>query len=311
MTRPYPVDRFASAADFAIPQGAVLLHGTLEDRSVLPSSWANSGVERHEIFETDSLSSFSSDSPDAPAIILRRRDALRGYLAAFRGKELFLDFTGLSHHVWMPLLRAALDVSDAVRCIYSEPLAYRNIPNPRPSEFYDLSVRIQGISPIATFSRLSDPDTKSPLLVPLLGFEGTRFKYVVETLQPEGHDIVPVVGVPGFKTEFPFHSFRGNADALSANRAWEHVRFSDAACPFSLFDTLEAIQVDRPNRFLQISPIGTKPHALGAALFAIANADVELVYDHPVRKKQRTTGAGTCHVYYVTEFLRGRPNRTP
>lgn len=46
--------------------------------------------------------------------------------------------------------------------------------------------------------------------------------------------------------------------------------------------------------------MGTKPHALGAALFATVFDDVELVYDHPIRKQNRSSGAGRCHVYHVS-----------
>jgi hypothetical protein len=56
---------------------------------------------------------------------------------------------------------------------------------------------------------------------------------------------------------------------------------------------------------LRIAPIGTKPHAIGSILFAINNPDiVELVYDHPVRKKQRTEGTARLHAYHVSVLFR-------
>lgn len=263
-------------------------------------------MEFIEIFEEDSLSTFRIGSADGIQVTMRRRETLEGLLARFSGRTVFIDYTGLSHHVWMPLLKVGIDKGLDFRFIYTEPETYQFVANPRLSDFFDLSEKIRGIQPIPTFSKLSDPPSKTPVLVPLLGFEGTRFKHVIETLQPEGQDIVPVVGIPGFKLDFPFHSYRGNADALSLNRAWENVRFSDAACPFSLFDTLMDIGKVRSGNFLQISPIGTKPHALGAALFAMLHPETELVYDHPVRKKQRSAGAGRCHIYNVSEFVRAR-----
>lgn len=311
MLRAHPIEHFASADAFQFPSGAVLFHGTLEERSVLPPTWTSSelGLERHEIFETDTLASFRTGSARGGEITLRRKSTLTSFLEQFRGRPLFIDITGLSHHIWMPIVRMAIENEYPLRCIYNEPAAYQAIPNPRPSEFFDLSSRIRGIAPIPTFSRLSNPSGKPPVLVPLLGFEGTRFKYLVEILQPEGQDIIPVVGVPGFKLDFPFHSYRGNGEALSSNRAWENVHFSDAACPFSLFETLEHIQTSRASHFLQISPIGTKPHALGAALFSLVNTETELVYDHPIRKKQRSNGVGRCHVFYINEFLQARSSR--
>lgn len=310
MISPYPIIRTEQAGKFELPPHSVVIHGTLEERSLIPDSWRNvADVQFIEVFEESSLSSFRIGSAQGEQITTRRRTGLEIFLDQFEGRQLFIDYTGLSHHVWMPLLRVGLDVHLNIQFIYSEPMTYQFVPNPRLSDFFDLSEKIRGITPIPTFSTLSDPPRKAPVLVPLLGFEGTRFKHVIETLQPEGQDIIPIVGIPGFQLEFPFHSYRGNADALSLNRAWENVRFSDAACPFSLFDTLVDIEKMRTKNFLQVSPIGTKPHALGAALFAILHPQTELVYDHPVRKKQRSAGAGRCHIYNVSEFIRGK--RTP
>jgi hypothetical protein len=304
---PFPTQVLARPEDFTPPSASVIIHGTLEERSVIPNSWRSStNVELIEVYEDDGLTSFRTSAPNEERVTLRRRAGLELFWEQFRGRTVLIDYTGLSHHVWMPMLKVGLEIDMDVKLIYTEPETYQFVTNPRLSDFFDLSEKIRGIMPIPTFSRLSDPKPKTPVLVPLLGFEGTRFKHVIETLQPEGQEIIPVVGVPGFQLDFPFHSYRGNADALSLNRAWENVRFSDAACPFSLFDTLVKIKRTRAKNFLQISPIGTKPHALGAAIFAILHPETELVYDHPVRKKQRSTGAGRCHVFDVSEFVRSR-----
>jgi hypothetical protein len=308
MLQSLPVERFSRSSDFRIPDGAVVLYGTLEERSLLPEEWRarKKDVEFHEIFENDSLASFSIDNPDGPVITLRRRASLAQFMAQFHGRAVFMDYSGLSHHVWMPIVREALEAEISLSCIYSEPAEYQPVNNPRPGEFFDLSEKVRGIQPVPTFSKLNAPPGRTPILIPLLGYEGTRFKYVVETLQPEGQDIFPVVGVPGFRLEFPFHSFRGNADALSANRAWENMWFADASCPFSAYLVLQEIQGSHKDRFLQISPVGTKPHALGAAMYAVVHSDAELVYDHPIRKKGRTVGAGRCHVYHVSKFISGQ-----
>ncbi len=139
--------------------------------------------------------------------------------------------------------------------------------------------------------------------VPLLGFEGTRLAYITENVQPPGGKTVPVVGAPGFRPEYPFYAYHGNRSALSETRAWKNVRFSIANCPFSLFYTLQDIADQYPRDLLKVAPIGTKPHALGAVLFAIVGRrEVELVYDHPIRKKDRTEGASRLLVYHISAF---------
>ncbi|MER8734257.1 hypothetical protein NKH28_31415 [Mesorhizobium sp. M1227] len=262
----------------------------------------NSELSRFEIVECDDISQFRLGQ-DAQEIRGNSQPDVERILAPIVGRPIYIDITGLSHHVWMPLLRNAIESGADVWCIYAEPEKYQFTNSPRPSEFFDLSERIRGIAPIPTFAKLSTNRNLKLFTVPLLGFEGTRFRYMVETLQPEGKNVFPFIGVPGFKPEYPFHTYQGNANTLDDTRAWENVRFMDAACPFSVAAELASLQALAPNIFLQVALIGTKPHALGAALYALRNQNVELVYDHPVRKPSRTSGSSRCHVYHVSEFL--------
>jgi hypothetical protein len=221
-----------------------------------------------------------------------------------RRQVFYLDITGLSHHIWAPLLRSAVDVVQSVRILYVEPLDYRLSANPTEAEIFDLSDKITGIAPIPGFACLSEAEEENTCFIPLLGFEGTRFAYVLEQVQPIGRNIIPVIGLPGFRPEFPFFTYLGNKLPLTRSRSWTSVRFATANCPFSLFYELESIASLYPKALLQIAPIGTKPHALGAVLFALATArQVELVYDHPIRKPRRTTGAARVLVYHVSSFL--------
>ena len=169
----------------------------------------------------------------------------------------------------------------------------------------DLSEKIEGIAPIAAlFTTLADIQSERVCFVPLLGFEGTRFAYMIEQVEPPGGKIVPIVGVPGFQVEYPFYTYLGNQPQLEATKAWKYIRYARANCPFSLFYVLEDVLKAYPHDHIKIAPIGTKPHALGAVLLCVASArTIELVYDHPRRKKQRTTGAAHLLEYALSEFL--------
>ena len=123
-------------------------------------------------------------------------------------------------------------------------------------------------------------------------------------METDDREIRPVIGVPGFKLQYPFYSFEGNAAELSATRSWERVSYVDAACPFSLFSHLTKLHEKCKLKRLQIATIGTKPHALGAMLYALKSTKVELIYDHPVRNKASTTGKSRCHLYRVSYYLR-------
>jgi len=211
-----------------------------------------------------------------------------------------LDITGLSHHVWAPLLRAALSAGRRVECVYVEPGSYTRTAVPTDSDIFDLSERIDGIAPIPGFASLSSA-TESAVLVTLLGFEGARFQYVIEQVEPRPGKVVPVIGAPGFRLEYPLTTFLANRAGLLETRAWEQVEYSRANCPFSVFWTLEDIAARWPAAAIQIAPIGTKPHALGAVLYYLSSRRrVELIYDHPIRKPNRTSGSSRVLVYGVS-----------
>jgi hypothetical protein len=51
---------------------------------------------------------------------------------------------------------------------------------------------------------------------------------------------------------------------------------------------------------MYIAPIGTKPHGIGAALFAATHEDVGILYDHPRRREGRSSKVGKWHLFNVS-----------
>jgi hypothetical protein len=79
------------------------------------------------------------------------------------------------------------------------------------------------------------------------------------------------------------------------------------SCPFSAFRALKELKSEYPNKRLKIGLFGTKPHALGAILFRLMHPEItELIYDHPVRKEKRTSGAMAKHIFDVSDFMENR-----
>lgn len=232
---------------------------------------------------------------------LRSRAKLREIWDIDSRSNLYLDITGIRHHIWIPLLRAAIESNKCVRVIYAEPDKYRANLTPTEGHIFDLSERTRGIGPIPGFAMLSRT-VDDFVFVPLLGFEGPRVAYLLEQVQPLDDTIIPVVGLPGFRPEHPFNTFLGNRVALSESKAWKRVRYASANCPFSLFYLLEQI-TDEKKRHVKVAMVGTKPHALGAVLFVLRDQNNrELIYDHPVRKSERTDGIGKLLEYDISGF---------
>ena len=299
---------------FELEQGSTFVHGTsVEERSIHPTTWelAAKGVNflSFSSFENSPERDFSLCTADLDGstrnLQLRSRNQLRDFFSRIESKVIYLDITGLPHHVWAPLLRAAVATSKQVSVVYVEPRTYTFSRTPTEAEIFDLSEAIHGISPLPGFSVLSEPeDEELVLFVPFLGFEGHRLAYVLEQVQPSGKKIIPIIGVPGFIPVFPFHTYLGNKNILARGTLHTEIRLIMANSAFDAFYLLQEISAGYPDHTLKIAPIGTKPHALGAVLFTLlTDRPVEIVYDHPIRKPNRSTGSANILVYEINQLL--------
>ncbi len=228
-------------------------------------------------------------------VLLRDDASLRDLIGT---EDICIDISGLAHQVWAPLLRVALDTSQNVTVIYAEPQGYKPHPNPFSPTRFDLSTSFDGLAPLPGMARLAGPaQDRQVLLVAFLGFEGARALRLALELDP-APKVIPVVGVPGFRIEYPSFTIACNRDFLDEYRAHSDIRLARASCPFEAYGVLAALAVDYPQHYFYIAPVGTKPHSLGAIMYALENPDrTEVLYDHPVRKPGRTMGIGTIHQY--------------
>ena len=303
---------------FKLEPGSTFIHGTsVEQRSVHPPEWEKAANCVNFIsftsFENSPGVSPDRDFSNCTAELgdsqknlqLRSGNQLRDFFLSIESKTIYLDITGLGHHVWAPLLTAAIRTSKQVCAVYVEPRSYRFSPTPTEAEIFDLSEAIHGISPLPGFSVLQEPeDEEAVLLVAFLGFEGHRLAYVLDQVQPPGKKIIPIIGVPGFAPVFPFHTYLGNKNILAPGSLHTQIRHIMANSAFDAFYTLQEIAANYPNHALKIAPIGTKPHALGAILYRIStDRSVEIVYDHPIRKPNRTIGSANILLYEVNQLL--------
>ena len=229
------------------------------------------------------------------AVALTDESALSSVLAS---RRVLLDVSGFQHNVWAPILRNLRSRKVATRILYAEPASYREHPSPSSPSLFDLSLTFEGLRPLPGFARLSGPvDENKCVFVAMLGFEGSRPQSLLSQLDPTPR-VIPIVGVPGFQIEYPAYTVTCNRAFLDEARAHTEIRLARASCPFEAFNALSEIRVDYKHHYMYLAPVGTKPHAVGVVLFALANSlDTEIMFDHPVRRPGRTTGVGVIHVY--------------
>ena len=288
-----------------LANSAYIFAGGPEDRAAHVDTWRNAMDVRLVEVMTQGDGSITVRTATGEAEVYLRSDQHLAELLRSLPDEVYLDITGLSYHVWAPLLRSSIALGKRLWAVYVEPGEYTRTATPTEGIIYDLSERISGIAPLPGFATLFDPDATQYRFVPLLGFEGTRLIFVTEHVQPPADATVPVVGVPGFRAEYPFVTFNGNRKALLDGAYWMNARYAAANCPFDLFFLLRRIAEESGKGYLRIAPIGTKPHGLGALLFALSAEDrLEIIYDHPIRKAGRTVGSARLCLYDIGTFVR-------
>ena len=293
-------------SDLRPPPRSLYITGTsVEERSRHTESWERTcdGVNFARVVDDDGASMQVSVDGDVSTVGLRSARAIEEFLASQRYRAVYLDITGLPHHVWAPLVRGITGRAEKAFCVYVEPGDYQFSPNPTETTIFDLSEKIQGIAPLPGFVSLSSGGQEDVLFVPLLGFEGARLAFTLEAVQPKRENIFPVIGVPGFRAEYPFYTYVGNRLKLLETRSWQNVRYAAANCPFSLYSVLSELADCYPTRRMVVATIGTKPHALGAILYYLGNPNkIELLYDHPVRKAARTQGTSRVCLYDLSRL---------
>lgn len=78
-----------------------------------------------------------------------------------------------------------------------------------------------------------------------------------------------MIGVPGYRIDYPYETYWGNRYSLEMTKAWEHVTYAEANSIVDSYLTLGRISSRNRNPNMIVAPIGTKPHAIGAILYAI------------------------------------------
>jgi hypothetical protein len=298
---------FEYSDDILSSLSGIYIFSALEERSVHfdPSASIYSALEFIEIREHYEEGTIEVDKQKKTSI--KDLSSYEALVEKCRKEKVYLDITGMTHSVWAPLIKKFLENGINFSVIYVEPDKYKKSPNPTGGEIYDLSEKIDGIMPIPGFASfpLNDDDF---IFVPVLGFEGARFSFMVENIQPLGNKTFPVIGVPGFRAEYPFYAYYGNKAPLRDTKSSRNVIYAKASCPFSLFFELCKLSEDYPNTNIKIGLMGTKPHALGGVLFRLFNPKYsEIVYDHPIRKPKRTEGAYTKYIFDISDFFENLP----
>jgi len=171
---------------------------------------------------------------------------------------------------------------EKISVFYTEPKSYIF-----PEGLYDSYRSSEGplqIIEIPGFTGMARRQGKR-ILVILIGFDGDLSSEISEDVAPQETTIIN--GFPGYEPKFKDISLISNEKLINNPR--NSLTYSRANNPFETYNILDKIKNENKDDFINIAPLGTKPMALGACMYALHNPDVRIVYPMPLTYRMKTT----------------------
>lgn len=297
-TRSYP-DNFEN-----VPIGnSVYIFGlNLEERSHFPLRMKEHRTDM-SFLEAKSLDRYSFELNGSKYAFSDFR-SVTDLLTSLNCSAFYLDVTGLENSINAFFVKVIVTLRKAqFYVVYVEPREYDIVQFRQLGQFKDLSEKINGIYPLPGTTNLTF--NKSDFyFYPFIGFEGGRFKFMVENVQPLRDKIKVIIGLPGFRLEYQNESFLGNRTVLSRPEFLDDVRKIPAHSLTDAFLLVKNHLLKDKDVFIKLAPIGAKPHVIACILLAnLYPRSIELFYDNPQRKLKRSFGVSYIHLYNISALI--------
>jgi len=227
-------------------------------------------------------------------------DDLDPLIDVISGRSALVEATTLGLVEVVLCVRAADEIeSESLHITYVEPGSYsdersRGVLHRRDFALTESSQLFSAVPGAAVLLNRGDRDRA----VILAGYEGDRFQQLLEQNPVKPQDCHVVYGVPAFNSGWETNAFANTVNELDERKV-NSVLFAGATNPLAAYRVIEQLHkgIDEGDAFV-IAPIGTKPHGIGAALYACDNEGVGLVYDNPLKKHGRSKNLGQWHLYH-------------
>jgi hypothetical protein len=222
--------------------------------------------------------------------------------------RIMLDATTLGlGEIIQILLAASRSGTKNLEFLYAEPRSYSrsdaNIPANRKMRDYQLTENCQ-FSAIQGFAHQYDASMEASHVF-FLGFEPWRVQNAIEQrgdIDWARYHCHAIIGIPAFRTGWESNSIVPHIPVftdieVSSNSTTYCQANSIRESYLTLWNLYKRMGNERGCFF--VSPLGTKPHTVGAALFLFEtkgnDIPTSLYYDHPIRVQNRTTEVSAWH----------------
>ena len=211
------------------------------------------------------------------------------------GGSVVIDISGFTKpflFVLLKLLKQNACISECI-ALYTEPLHYQfgihGFTDYSSTEGPLITSEIPGYGGITTRKR-------EDYLVVLAGFDGELASYILEDLAPD--ETLLVNGFPSYQAKFKDISLINNEKILGTLSYENELYYVDANNPFHVYNLLNRMSLGRRKSVMSLAPLGSKPMALGAALYAIENDEVRVVYPSPKSYREATSSRSLQTWFY-------------
>ncbi|KVA16852.1 hypothetical protein WI73_07130 [Burkholderia ubonensis] len=282
-----------SAADLQLPEDMVLLHGEeLDDRgeSACRSAPENSRVQLSFGVDDMSLTVGTRKKSSDLAVEL---------LSEYDWRKVVLEATTLGFAELFCAVNALLaSGATSINIIYVEPAEYTR--DGKGAELFALSEPTRGYVAIPNaIVDLASEEVEAGVF--FLGFEPERLDRALEEYQMIASKYVKVVfGIPAYHPGWELDAIIPHLTALESHKL--QLDYCSANDPEAAFECLERTRDTLgAEKRMFVAPIGPKPCGIASAIFAsVYPKQVGLLFDHPRRKKKRSSGVDLWHRFTVT-----------
>ena len=282
-----------SAADLRLPNDMTLLHGEeLDERGESACRSAPQSARVQLSFDVDDMSltvGTERQPSDMAAELLNKYD----------WRNVVLEATTLGFAELFCATNALLSGgATSISIIYVEPAEYTR--DGKGAELFALSEPTRGYAAIPNaIVDLASGEVEAGVF--FLGFEPERLDRALEEYQMIVSKHVKVVfGIPAYHPGWELDAIIPHLPALEGHKLQpDYCSANDPEAAFECLErTRETLGADKR---MFVAPIGPKPCGIASAIFASVYPDqVGLLFDHPRRKKKRSSGVDLWHKFTVT-----------
>lgn len=282
-----------SAADLQLPTDLVLLHGEeLDERGESACRCAPEEARVRLAFGVDDMSLTVGEEK-------RPSDSAVDLISAYDWRAVVLEATTLGFAELFCAVNALLvRGATAINIIYVEPAEYTR--DGKGAELFALSEPTRGYVAIPNaIVDLASDEVEAGVF--FLGFEPERLDRALEEYQMIASKYVKVVfGIPAYHPGWELDAIVPHLMALEGHKLQPD--YCSANDPEAAFECLERTRATLGiDKRMFVAPIGPKPCGIASAIFAsVYPQQVGLLFDHPRRKKKRSTGVDLWHRFTVT-----------